>query len=60
MSAYISVNLYIYTHIERESKQGKILKTGKSEKGFFTMFSINLKLFQNKNLNTFLKNIFYK
>lgn len=33
-----------------------MLKTGKSEKGFFTMFSINLKLFQNKKTPHFFKN----
>lgn len=40
-------------HTQKESKHGIMLKTGRSEKDFFTMFSVNLKLFQIKRLNRF-------
>lgn len=51
MSVFMCESMYLHTqaHTQKENKLGKMLKTGKPEKGFFTMFSINLKLLQKKN-----------
>lgn len=35
---------------QKGSKHGIMLKTGRSEKDLFTVFSVNLKLFQSKRL----------
>lgn len=42
-----------YAHTRKRSKHGIMLKTGRSEKDFFTMLSVNFKLFQSKRLNRF-------
>lgn len=46
---YVSILTHMYIHVptQKERKRGKMLKTGKFGKGFSTMYSVNLRLFQN-------------